>query len=92
MTEKELSPDEQLASDVKKSKELVHARYVGDTEVVFPHAEGSRCCRPENVEGHEEQPALVKKGDVILVDRYSAEGREDLELVKDEAPKAPKRK
>jgi hypothetical protein len=69
---------------------LVHARYLGDTDVVFPHLiEGPRCCREENhreLERDEEgnlvtAPALVKPGDVFLIDRYSAEGREDLEVL-----------
>lgn len=69
------------------SKDLVHARYMGDTPVVMKHLsdDAQRCCIDENQRGENEIEdgqlvrghALVVKGDVILLDRYSAEGRED---------------
>jgi hypothetical protein len=84
----------------------IHARYIGDSDQIFPHLkDGPRCCLPENQreatvdeDGNlPTNPVLVKKGDVILLDRYSAEGREDFEIVEDhehdgEAEPAPKKR
>lgn len=82
------------------SKELVHARYLGDTPVVFKHlASQLRCCQSENHREENEYDelgqlvkgnALVCKGDVILLDRFSAEEREDFEIV--DEPKSGKGK
>jgi len=86
------------------SKELVHARYLGDTPVVMKHLGGGaeRCCIKENQRGenvHDEEsgelvsgPALVCKGDVILLDRYSAEGREDFEIAGDQDQDQPSKR
>lgn len=78
--------------------DLVHARYLGGTEVVMPDLAGrDRCCRPENQRSTDLPergpiPATVlRRGDVILLDRASAEGREDFEVVDEpHAPKATK--
>lgn len=80
-----------------KKDALVHAHYLGDTPVVMPDLAGrDRCCRDENQravpvddDGNElpvEGPhphTLLKRGDVILLDRHSAEEREDFEIDED---------
>lgn len=81
--------------DLARAHELVHAKYLGDSAVVMPGLAGrDRCCRKENQrpaeapEGETLKPhTLLEHGDVVLLDRYSAEGRDDFELVEDEAPK-----
>jgi hypothetical protein len=86
----DLSPEERFAFDLERKKEMVHVRYIGGSDVVFPHLEeGPRCCREENqvsesVDVDEwRSGSLVKQGDVFLIDRYSAEERPDLEVVDD---------
>lgn len=69
--------------------DLVHARFLGDSPVVMPDLAGrERCCLEANhrpAEPDEEgliQSTLLRKGDVILLDRASAEGREDFAVLK----------
>jgi hypothetical protein len=73
--------------------ELVHARYLGSSPVVMPDLAGrDRCCQQENhrpAEADEDgliASTLVRLGDVILLDRYSAEGRADFEVLEDVGP------
>lgn len=67
--------------------DLVHARYLGGTRVVMPDLAGrKRCCekenqRPDDPSARPNPKVLVETGDVILLDRYSAEGRSDFEVV-----------
>jgi hypothetical protein len=91
---------------VSEPTDKIHARYIGDSPVVFPHllAE-ARCCDPANHREDQIDPetgipilseedgaplvhTVVRKGDVILLDRYSAEGREDFEILDDQAAPA----
>ncbi len=68
----------------------VHARYLGDSPVVMPGLAGrDRCCQKANQrEGDTDDGihmhTLLEHGDVILLDRFSAEGRADFEIVEDE--------
>lgn len=68
---------------------LVHARYLGTGPVVMPDLFGrDRCCRPENhrVDDPQAEPnphTVLQEGDVILLDRWSAEGRSDFEVLKE---------
>ncbi len=72
------------------AKELVHARYEGETEVVMPElAQRERCCQPENKGGG--NPAVLHKGDVILLDPHSAEGRADFSIVRAKKSAASKK-
>lgn len=75
---------------------LVHARYLGDAPVLMPDLAGrDRCCLQENhrpAEADEDgliASTLLRKGDVILLDRHSAEGRDDFEVVKEPKSKKP---
>jgi len=79
---------------VSDDQELVHARYLGETTERMPDLEGrDRCCRKENHrEGTDWDKSVLEPGDVILLDRYSAEGRGDFEIVEDHAPKTKARK
>lgn len=67
--------------------ELVHARYLGETTVVMPDLVGrERCCeeanhRTDDPEGKPNPHAVLEPGDVVLLDRWSVEGRSDFELV-----------
>lgn len=78
---------------------LVHAKYLGDSPVVMPRLAGrDRCCRKENQrpaeapEGETLKPhTLLEHGDVVLLDRYSAEGRDDFELVTEDEKAKPKK-
>lgn len=91
--------------DTKRASELVHARYLGDTEIVVPDlGTRDRCCSSENKRIKEskdyeaakaEEPeashgphphVTLRKNDVVLLDRYSAVGREDFEIVEDKKP------
>ncbi|MFL5736658.1 MAG: hypothetical protein ACJ76P_04895 [Actinomycetota bacterium] len=68
-------------------EKFVHARYTGDSPQVMPDLMSrDRCCKAKNQReddpnGNPNPRALIEKGDVILLDRYSAEGRPDFELV-----------
>lgn len=101
----------------KDPTELIHAKYVGETDIVMPVlGERDRCCRKENdregqtgpvdkegkpdpegetPKGEEALPpgierrALVRKGDVILLDRWSAEGRDDFTPLEEEPSAVP---
>jgi hypothetical protein len=92
----------------EEAPDLVHARYLGETEIVVPSLAGRpRCCIAENQAPHAgenvsmaflasepdedgvqglvhhaiDAHAVVRHGDVILLDRYSAEQRSDFEVV-----------
>lgn len=75
--------------DLARGQELVHARYLGTSPVVMPGLAGrDRCCKDENQRAAEPEGgetlkphSLVEHGDVVLLDRYSAEGRDDFEIV-----------
>jgi hypothetical protein len=83
-----------------RCSELVHAKYLGGTAQVMPSlADHPRCCQDGNqreafdAEGREIRPnprVVVEHGDVILLDRFSAEERVDFEVVEAPKPKAPK--
>lgn len=74
---------------------LVKARYLGDIQVVMPHlADIEQPDREEAyaawVEGGAEglnPRCVVDPGDVIPLDRFSAEGRSDFEIVTARATK-----
>ena len=105
MDEPQLTADT-LEDRPEPDRTLVHARYLGDSEVLMPDlARRERCCQAGNL--HEEETnawlrgdpengvppehgvnphVLLRKGDVILLDRYSAQGREDFEILEPEAP------
>lgn len=80
--------------------EYCHARYLGGSTVVMPGLVGRpRCCKdhPENERPGEKEPgkpdphATLERGDVILLDRYSAENREDFEVL-DATPRKSRKK
>ncbi|HXF71138.1 MAG TPA: hypothetical protein VNO79_00825 [Actinomycetota bacterium] len=74
------------------SEEFVHARYVGTTVVVVPDlAHRGRCCRAENLRPDDptarpNPKTVLEPGDVILLDRHSAEGRADFEVLEEPKP------
>lgn len=84
-----------------KPTDLVHAKYLGGTTVVMPELAGrDRCCQEHNQREYipvdPEDPQLnphtiLQHGDVILLDRFSAEGRADFEIVDASALREPHR-
>lgn len=80
--------------DAERAAELIHARYIDETEQVMPDlGTRPRCCDEKN--HREDDPSarpnpttVIRKGDIILLDRHSAEGRADFEIVKAPAKKA----
>ncbi len=96
--------------DEEAAHELVHARYLGDTQVQMPDLGfRERCCQAEHSRSKESKSyekahaageeglgthphVTLNHGDVILLDRWSAVGRDDFEIVeKSGAKKAPER-
>lgn len=77
---------------MSEDTQLVHARYVGGTTVVMPDLVGrARCCdstnhRSDDDEGRPNPHTLLEHGDVILLDRWSAENRDDFEVVDEPKP------
>lgn len=84
--------------------DFVHARYLGGSQVTMEDLVGRpRCCQKKN---HREDlgpmavdeegqrvtnpHTVLNQGDVILLDRFSAEGRDDFEVLDDSGK--PKRK
>jgi hypothetical protein len=88
---------EPTEEELARQWEEVHARYDGDTPVVMTDlANRDRCCQDENQreEAHEawvatppdertgpDPHALLQKGDVIRLQRWSAEGRADFTVL-----------
>jgi hypothetical protein len=78
---------EQVDAELARARELIHARYLGTTPVVMPDLDTrERCCEAHNQierdeEGEPKAHTVLEHGHVILLDRHSAEGREDFEVV-----------
>lgn len=76
--------------DVDRSNDVVSARYVGESPMAFPHLDDPRFARSEGeydagdwtpASGDTNPAVMVENGDVIRIDRYSAEERGDFEIV-----------
>jgi hypothetical protein len=81
----------------EKKDQIVQARYLGDTPVVFPHLAETDFRQKEfaawleaGAEGFNPR-CYIQKGDAFPVDRHSAEQRSDLEVVSQPAAKKKKK-